>query len=465
MTTKAQLAAALEEKARRKRENRLRDYAPYPKQAEFHAAGANYRQRLFMAGNQLGKTLAGSAEFAMHLTGRYPDDWKGHRYNKPIRAWASGVTGMSTRDNPQRLLLGSLGAEGTGMVPKDCIEKISKSKGTTEAVDTALIKHVSGGLSQLSFKSYELGREKWQGESLDLLWFDEEPPIDIYSEGLARLSARKGKCFITFTPLMGMSDVVILFLQDDTGDRHVTTMRIDEAEHISEEDRAKIIAAYPRHEREARANGVPMLGSGRIFPIEEELITCAPFKIPPHWPRLCALDFGVDHPTAAVWLAWDRDTDSVYVYDGYRNSGGTVAAHAAAVRMKGKTIPVAWPHDGLQRDKVSCRPLAEIYKRDHGLNMLPHKAEFEGGGYGVEAGLAMMLDRMETGRFKVFSHLTQWFEEFRLYHRKDGLVVKLRDDLMSATRIGVMMLRYAKVPGEQRWQPIKYPSNFEAGIV
>ena len=54
-----------------------------------------------------------------------------------------------------------------------------------------------------------------------------------------------------------------------------------------------------------------------------------------------------------------------------------------------------------------------------------------------------MLDRMKTGRFKVFSHLNDWFEEFRLYHRKDGKVVKLGDDLLTATRYALMMLRYA----------------------
>src|SRR5262245_33118653 len=85
--------------------NRLLTYRPYLKQADFHAAGAKYDERLFMAGNQLGKTLAGGFEWAMHLTGRYPDWWQGRVFEGPVRLWASGVTGESTRDNPQRILV------------------------------------------------------------------------------------------------------------------------------------------------------------------------------------------------------------------------------------------------------------------------------------------------------------------------------------------------------------------------
>ena len=49
-----------------------------------------------------------------------------------------------------------------------------------------------------------------------------------------------------------------------------------------------------------------------------------------------------------------------------------------------------------------------------------------------------------TGRFKVFDHCSEWFEEFRQYHHKDGRIVKANDDLLDATRYGVMMLRFAK---------------------
>lgn len=221
-------------------------------------------------------------------------------------------------------------------------------------------------------------------------------------------------------------------------------MTIDDVEHYSAAAKAQIIASYPAHEREARAKGIPTMGSGRIFPVEEAMITVPPLPIPKHWPQIVGLDFGWDHPTAATRLAWDRDADRVYVTACYRRREAVPVIHAAAIKAWGGWIPVAWPHDGLQHDKGSGDQLKEQYKA-HGLNMLPEKAEHKEGGNGVEAGLMEMLERMETGRLKVFAGLNDWFEEFRLYHRLDGKVVKERDDLMSATRYGVMMLRKAIV--------------------
>ena len=171
-----------------------------------------------MAGNQVGKTTAGAAEWAMHLTGRYPDAWQGRVFAAPVRFWASGVTSQSTRDNPQRLLIGPPSDEsawGQAMVPKSTILGVTRARGISNAIDTVKIAHASGGVSTLSFKSYEMGRAKWQGETLDGVWFDEEPPLDIYTEGLTRTQARGLFSILTFTPLQGASDVVRLFLEDE----------------------------------------------------------------------------------------------------------------------------------------------------------------------------------------------------------------------------------------------------------
>lgn len=173
-----------------------------------------------MAGNQLGKTLAGGAEWAMHLTGRYPNWWKGKIFTKPVRMWAAGVTGESTRDNPQRVLVGppqQQEAWGTGLIPGDAIEDTIMGRGIANGLDAIVVRWGGGGdaapgESVLSFKSYEKGREKWQGETLEGVWYDEEPPLDIYSEGLTRTNTTGGIAIVTFTPLQGMSDVVLQFL-------------------------------------------------------------------------------------------------------------------------------------------------------------------------------------------------------------------------------------------------------------
>ena len=226
--------------------------------------------------------------------------------------------------------------------------------------------------------------------------------------------------------------------------RHVTTMTIDDAEHYTPEQRAEIIASYPAHEREARTKGIPIMGSGRVFPVLEEDILVEPFAIPMHWPVINGLDFGWDHPFACVTLAWDRDADCLYVTREYAARESTPVIHAAAVRAWGP-VPCAWPHDGLQHDKGSGEQLAAQY-RAQGLPMLHEKATFEDGSNGVEAGVSEMLTRMETGRWKVFRTCIGWIGEFRLYHRDKGLIVKVKDDRISASRYAMMMRRFAK-PG------------------
>lgn len=213
---KSELLALLEERKRRKDRNRLAGYRPYTKQREFHASGAEHRERLLMAGNQLGKTYCGAAEAAYHLTGLYPEWWEGRRWDRPVRAWAGSKTGEVTRDGVQRLLVGEPkdeGQWGTGMVPGDLLLDWSRRMGVADALDNITVRHVpTGGTSTLGFKSYDQGRQKWQGETLDLVWLDEEPPLDIYMEALTRTNATGGMSFITFTPLLGMSDVVAMFL-------------------------------------------------------------------------------------------------------------------------------------------------------------------------------------------------------------------------------------------------------------
>lgn len=448
---------------------KLTSYVPYAKQREFHAAGKSYRERLLMAGNQLGKTMSAGAEVAMHLTGRYPDWWDGYVADQARAWWVGGVTSESTRDNPQRILLGRGKSWGTGMIPRDAlIGDPAMRRGVADAVDHVLCRFggggdVQAGESLLAFKSYDQGREKWQGETLGGIWFDEEPPEDIYSEGVTRTNVGLGPVMLTFTPLLGMSNVVRRFYPPTTAqpNTHVTMMTIEDAEHYTPEQRAIIIASYPAHERAARTKGIPQLGSGRVFPIDEEMIKVTPFQVPAHWVQICGIDFGWDHPSAAVRLAWDRDNDIIYVIAAHRQPQQTPLLFSATVKPWGAWLPWAWPHDGRQSggkfDAQDQKQLQAIYK-GHGLKMLDDHAQNEDGTNGVEAGVQDMFDRMQTGRWKVFGHLEEWFEEFRLYHRKDGLIVKENDDLISASRYGYMMRRFAKVkPVQERERP---RSNF-----
>jgi phage terminase large subunit-like protein len=170
-----------------------------------------------MAGNQLGKTYCGGAEVSYHLTGNYPDWWPGRKFTRPIRAWAGSETWDVTRDGVQRILIGEPkdeGAFGTGLIPHKALTDWTRRQGAPDALDSVLVRHKNGGQSTLGFKSYDQGRTKWQADTLDIVWFDEEPPADIYTEGLTRTNATGGMVYLTFTPLMGMSDVVHQFIEE-----------------------------------------------------------------------------------------------------------------------------------------------------------------------------------------------------------------------------------------------------------
>jgi phage terminase large subunit-like protein len=429
--------------------NRLQFYRPYAKQQEFHDLSCSKKERLLMAGNRNGKTYCGAAEFAMHLTGKYPDWWMGRRWNRPIEAWAGSDTGNTCRDIVQNELCGTAGVrdlQGTGMIPRDCVDwdkGVSMARGVADLYDQITVKHftdgVFDGLSICHFKTYEQGRKKWQGKSIDLIWCDEEPDEDIYSEAYARLGDRDGIIYTTFTPLQGMSKVVIRFLNEPSPDRAVVTMTIDDALHISPENRKKIIDGYLSHEREARANGTPLLGEGRIFMAPEENIReAAHSPLPPHWVYFWGIDFGIGHPFAAVLFGWDRDADILHVIHAFKMKDAKPIEHAASMKPYGP-IPVAWPQDGTGRES-SGETVASQYKKA-GLLIMDEHATFEDGGLSTEAGIMQMDERMVTGKWKVAAHLAPWFEEYRMYHRKKGLIVKLNDDIMSASRIGMMMRR------------------------
>lgn len=423
-------------------------FTPYPKQIEFYSLGRTKRERLLIAGNQNGKTHAGAFEATCHLTGEYPAWWKGRRWDRPTKGWIAGETSLVVRDVQQKKLCGEPGVDelfGTGMIPKELFaDKPSLARGVTDAYDTIQVRHKSGGVSVARFKSYEQGRTKFQGESIDWGWADEEPPTDVYAEFLTRTVATGGMMFMTFTPLKGRSAVVIRFLDEPSPDRGVVAMTIEDALHIPAEERQRIIDAFLPHEREARAKGVPMLGSGRIFMSPEEAITEPPVEyIPAHWTKLWGVDFGIGHPFAAALILWDRDNDVIHLHHVYRVADALPIQHAAAMKLIGANVPVAWPKDGADREKGSGEPLASLYKKQD-LLMLGEHATWPDGGLSTEAGILEMDERMKSGRFKVAAQLSEFFEEYRFYHRKDGQIVKLKDDILSAARVAVMMKRFGR---------------------
>lgn len=208
--------------AKRRAENHLASYYPdegplrralYPKHMAFFAAGKEYRERAAIAANRVGKTESiGGYECALHLTGEYTPWWPGRTWDRPINTLCGGDNATTTRDIIVKKLLGPPEARGTGLIPKRCIEDMRPYAGVPGHIDYAMIRHASGGYSTLQFRSYDQGRVAWQGTERDLIWLDEEPPMEIYTEALLRLMTTQGMLMATFTPLKGMTDVALQFM-------------------------------------------------------------------------------------------------------------------------------------------------------------------------------------------------------------------------------------------------------------
>ena len=197
----------------------------YKKHLEFFTAGPTERERAFIAGNRIGKsTSAGGYETACHLMGDYPPWWPGRKFDRPIRAWAAGDTGETVKEIIQPILLGDMANPGTGLIRASHIEGVTNKRGTPDAAEKISVRHASGlGNSTILLKSYEQGRKAFQGTKMDLIWMDEESSMSIYTECLLRLTATTpggedwGSLLATFTPLLGISDVVLRYIGENMG--------------------------------------------------------------------------------------------------------------------------------------------------------------------------------------------------------------------------------------------------------
>ena len=432
----ADLHAELE----RRRYNKLQSIFPeggdlsrdkYPKHMEHIAQGNNFRERLILAANRVGKTELGCYEDALHLTGLYPDWWQGKRFKKPVNVLVAGETAKLTRDSLQIQLLGSFGQQGTGFLPKKSILDVKSKSGVPDAVDLVKVEHSTGGISTLQFQSYDQKREAFQATARDHIHLDEEPPLSIYAECVTRTMTTKGSVVVTFTPLKGISETVQYLQQRaERGEIGYVSATWDDAPHLDEDDKVEMLKAFPPHQRDARSKGIPSLGSGAIYPVPESIILTDPFKIPEHWKFAFGMDVGWN-ATAVVWGAVDPDTDNMYIYDCYKVGGLEPSQHASAIAMRGNWIRGAIDPAARGRSQADGQDLLQMYI-DLGLKIV--KANNS-----VEAGIYEVWQRMLNSQLYIFSTCKALIDEYRVYRRDEkGRIVKENDHLMDALRYLVM---------------------------
>ena len=410
----------------------------YSKHISFFNDGSTYRQRAFLAGNRTGKTYSGAYEMTCHLTGIYPDWWTGKRFDVPIKAWVVGKSSDTVRDTTQAELLGGPGHIGEGMIPGNLLGRVTS---TAQRADIVTVLHVSGEYSTLGFKSDSAGRSSFEGTAMDVIWMDEEISIEVYLECLMRTTTTGGIIFTTFTPLKGLTDLVLSLIEDGNLDTpkagiSITTCSWDDVPHLSSEVKAEMLAALPPHQRLARSAGIPQLGSGVIYPIDPTSYIISPFEIPKHWLRLNSLDVGW-RKTACTFMAINPDDGTIYVYSEHYVGEAEPIIHATAIKSRGDNLPTVIDSAAHGRSQHDGQNLFSMYK-DIGLNLFnANKA--------VETGIYMVWELFSAGKLKIFANCTNLLSELKTYRRDEsGKIIKSNDHLCDCLRYGIMTREHAK---------------------
>jgi phage terminase large subunit-like protein len=449
-------------KAREKHQfDKWSGFKPTRKQQEFFEAGAKFTRRMLRAGNQQGKSEAGAYETTCHAIGRYPPGWAGLRFDKPVRIWCCGVESRTVRDVQQKKLFGDpVDPEslGTGLIPREAIIRRTLQHGSSDSFDTVAVRHISGGVSTITFKTFEQGRSAHQGEPVDFIWDDEEVPTkkenDIFSEHLARTGVTKGSIIVTMTPLDGRTPLIQKFdppspgfalikmtiwdLIDEPAFPHLNTREAIEAK----------IAEFAPHIRRARSLGEPVIEAGAVFSIDEERVKFHLDQLdPPVLNRLrkvWGIDPGIGHHFGAVLIGLDPEwSDTVYVLHAFRVQDQTPPAHVERMRSIGSAAPISWPRDAGSREHGSGEALIKLYENPPfgapGMKICAEHAQWEDGSVSTEVGFTLMQQLAETGKLKIEARLVDLFDELRELRRDSaGKVVKIEDDQVSALRHALM---------------------------
>lgn len=417
----------------------------YEAHIEVFDAGKKFRERCVLGANRAGKSTLGSFEVALHLHGNYPDWWRGFRFDRPTSIWACGESIAAARDIVQEKLCGDPSHFGQGMIPAEAIIDVRRKMGIPDAIDVVRVRHKSGGVSTVQFKSYASGRTDFQGRRLDFIWMDEEPSAPIYSECLLRTAAtnpkeKPGRMLITATPLLGLSDIVTNFLVDgrlvENDDKYATQISWAQTPHLSEKEQAELKRGMSRHEVEARTMGYPSLGAGAVFDYSESSLVCEPLThLPRYWQRFYALDVGW-RKTAALFFARDPDSGRVWVVDEYGGSQMEPHEHSVAIKLRADTgFGESWgaiDPAARGRSQVDGRRLMDEYQ-NLGLKLRSARNEIVAGIFAVQA-------LISTNQLQVYSRCKQLLSELRMYQwsEKDGKPKKIHDHFCDCLRYGIM---------------------------
>lgn len=417
----------------------------YKKHLEFFEAGSTYKERLFLAGNRIGKTMAGAFEVVLHCTGIYPDWWKGKRYSSPRSWWVVAESSEMSVKSVQKILLGNIDSPGTGLIPKHLIDfstlpTVTKIGGGRPGVR---IKHISGGYSSIDFKEIQQGQKSFTSATVSI-WVDEILTKPIYEEVQTRITMDDNIFIHTFTPILGYSDQLQSFFGNEgyrvgkiNDFKYCVSATLWDVPHIPELERQRLVESWAPYVREARSKGIPQLGEGQVFPYSEEMISIDAFPIPKHWKRLAGMDVGW-RAWAVCWFAINPDDNKIYCYSTYKAGEKTPLEHWTTLKTRGETIPFAADPASHGRQQTDG---AIIFDQLQDFGMSIQNANNQ-----REAGIYDIAELFIAGQLKIFSTERDLISEIlNLSRDKNG---KIKDSsskhLFDSFRYGVHTREIAK---------------------
>lgn len=475
---KQELYHLVKDRQEHRKYNALEYFEPHDWQKDFYNAGRYCRYRYLTCCNRGGKTLSASMEVAAHLTGRYPEWFKGKRFNKPIKMWAVGNTTSQVTDILQAVLMGTNTVKGdlahnsnfgTGTIPRDTLV-ISSAQKDGARLESISVRHYNkygeyDGDSEIAFKACSQGQEAFAGATLDLVFQDENlpespsfNPLTIYTELLQRVRTTKGLVILTQTPDFGMNDIIRKFQSGENPQEYMLTVSMYDCPHFTEEEIKQAHLDIPEYLHPAKIYGKPEVSSGAVFPYEIDKMVETPFSIPSEWKHVAAVDIGWSDPTVCTWIAMSPER-VFHVYDTYAKAEDVPAVHAAAIKSRGSDIPLILPHDSVKSSNTSGETAYRAYRE-----LLPDQAQidtfynfksFEGKkNWKREPGFDLMRVIMREDRLRIFSTCTETIKQLKNYHVENGKVQERNDDFVDS-------LRYALLSCETRGKPRNQVNRLE----
>ncbi len=463
-----ELLYLLEQDEKFKRYHKADDFSPYPYQQKFFSASKKHKRRFLMAANRIGKTFSAALELTYHLTGEYPEWWTGHKFSKPILAWAVGITGDSTRKVMQKELFGTISAKdinsiGSGSIPRDRIHFDTIERDGHKILN-AKIKHISGDYSTLEFRSTQQGEHVLMGATVDYIWLDEEDAYkseEIYSQCVTRTSTTGGLVTITATPENGETALTNLFMNDESGYLYLQNASWDDAPHLTPEVKEELLASIPKWQHDMRAKGLPLVGKGLVFPYN--IIPFKDIQIN-NWDEvLWAFDRGVTTDETVLTLACKKATEDPNKPEYFIVEQWTLGDDKEGNNIRGpefvadiitnhlyKNAPVIVPHDAGGKEglggfgdvlkKLGCNVQADSFYNPDNTSHTVVKVD-SGHKISIEAGLWQMEQHFKWKRLFISETKCPMFlRETRSYVRMGVNKFKGADHHIDSARYAFMSL-------------------------